>query len=317
MWGYKVLRGKSLAAGLGAAALAAMVSTSASAATVLHEGVVMSGVDVGVLEFSKVYRSGDGLGGGGSSRQLSGDISYIWDTGADNTFGQGTTATFNQQDSLVYSGTYYSSRYDITLVSSDNSVLTVGEELTVPSGSNGTFVTHTISGSLDFKIERFDGNNNLMAALTDTVVFDDQILFSVVNGARAVGDGVEMYLWGDTGDGNPYDDSSTTNSQYQTSSFGWGGWGWGGYGGWGWGGHGGYGGCDPQDDNCQDDSFDCTFGDCSKLLEKFYGDCGDMVWKIGLTGTVTAVPVPAALPLLISAVLGLGVLTRRRRRTLT
>ena len=277
MKGYKIGRGFGLVVGSAAIALA-LVSGSANAASVLHEGSILD-TTVPPLDFSIIYRSSDGYGGGwGGAREIGGDIAYTWDAGADNTLSSGDTATFNIKDTLVYTTNEGGYRFDVTLLNSENSVLTVGNALSSPVGNGTDFVTHTIGGSLDFKIDIFGSGANPLATLTDNIRFDTLLEFSLVNGIRESGPGsVAMYLWGET-----------RNENYAPKY--------------------------PGDANDGYD-FNCTgnYWKCKKIKHAFYGSEKNMVWKLALNGSVTAVPVPAAMPLLISALVGLGFLARRRR----
>jgi len=258
----------------------ALASFGVQAATVIHEGEILD-TNVNPLDFSMIYRSSDGYGGGwGGGRDITGDIAYTWNTGADNTLSTGDTATFNIQDTKVYSTNEYGYRFDVTLLNSEDSVLTVGSPLGYNAGNGVDFVTHTIGGSLDFKIEAFYGNGNLAAIWTDNIIFDTLIEFSLVNGIRDAGAGsVAMYLWGDT------------RSEYQ----GW-------YNNYPGDGGGSY------DYDCSGNSYACY-----KIKKAFYGSEKNMVWKLAMNGSVTPVPVPGALPLLVSALAGFGFLARRRR----
>lgn len=318
--------GRCLALVLGAAALVT-VSASASAAVVEHEGVIFSDLSVGGLNFSRIYTGDSSYGGGGSFKRLGTiynedtgqhelndvPITYRWDTKGDNVFSAGDTASFVSPfatDTLVYSSntSYYGTdyRYDITLLESQDSVLTIGDALTTSiNAGGGTVVSHTVSGQLKFKIERFV-NDSLTATLTDFVSFDDQILFSVVNGAlESDQGGIQMFLWGDTFDGNEgmYPGDIPQEVEYIS-----------------------YGGqyhhwkkkkkkkvlVDMEDAvayDCEGDSYACD-----KITKKFYGHEDVMVWKMALNGTpTTVVPVPGALPLMISALVGIGIVARRRR----
>ncbi|RVU37940.1 hypothetical protein EOI86_01140 [Hwanghaeella grinnelliae] len=277
MNGFKFGRGFSLVLASGAIALA-LASGSANAASVVHEGSILD-TTVHPLDFSMIYRSSDGYGGGwGGARHIGGDIAYNWDVGADNKLSSGDTATFNIKDTLVYTTNEGGYRYDVTLLNSANSILTVGNALSSPVGNATDFVTHTIGGSLDFKIEIFGNGANPLATLTDNIRFDTLLEFSLVNGIRESGPGsVAMYLWGETRD-----------ESYEPKY--------------------------PGDANDGYD-FNCTGSHwkCKKIKNTFYGHEKNMVWKLAMDGSVTAVPVPAAMPLLISALVGLGFLTRRRR----
>lgn len=323
--GIQSFRGAILAAGVAAVALVAPLS-GASAAVVEHQGVIFSDLTIGGLNFSRIYTGDSQYGGGGDFKRLGSiynedtnqtevndvPISYEWDTQGDNQFSAGDTATFVSPfavDTLVHSSGYTSwsgnqYRYDVTLLESPDSVLTIGEQLLTPIDGGGAIVTNSVSGQLKFKIDRYI-NGGLAATLTDFVTFDDQLLFSVVNGALETDlGGIQMFLWGDTFDGNEGMYPGDIPQEWEIISYG---------------GHH-YRWKKPKKkliDMEDEIAYSCTGSSysCEKIVKEFYGnDDQTMVWKLALNGTpVTTVPVPAALPLMLSAIIGLGVLARRRR----
>lgn len=325
MRGLKSFRAPLVAVGVAVSALAAG-TCGASAAVVEHQGVIFSDLTIGGLNFSRIYTGDDQYGGGRNFRRLGTiynentgqsevndvPISYEWDTQGDNQFSAGDTASFVSPfsvDTLVYSEQYSSwsgneYRYDVTLLESAESVLTIGQQLLTPVNGGGAIVTNTVSGQLKFKIDRYK-NGNLMASLTDFVSFDDQLLFSVVNGAlESDTGGVQMFLWGDTFDGNEGSYPGDIPQEWETISYG---------------GHH-YRWKKPKKklvDMEDEIAYSCSgySKDCDKIVKEFYGeDDQTMVWKVALSGSAvpSVVPVPAALPLLISAIFGLGLVARRR-----
>ncbi|WP_425403342.1 VPLPA-CTERM sorting domain-containing protein [Hwanghaeella sp.] len=305
MKGLGVFGSKTLAAGLAVIGVSAMLSSGANAAVVAHTGEILD-VTVGALNFSRIYRSNDGPGGGNDAREIGGDVVYSWDSGSDNSLSTGDKALFDQQDLLVYSETFGSGssavRYDITILNSENSFLEVGWQLPwwYQNGNSEHHSTHVVGGQLEYMIQRFvDGQES--ATLVDMVYFDSTIEWDLVNGAQQTDDGgIEMYLWGDTrrnwwdlpGNGGEWDfpDCDGVGCQDIISLF--------------------YTGGTEE------------YNTYKKKRSKKHGkkhnhdyNKKEMVWKIAFSGTVTPVPVPATMPLLISALIGLGVLARRRHAT--
>lgn len=244
------------------------VAFEARATTVLHEGSILGPLTIGGVGFSSLHKSSNGAGAGAGRGALSGDISYNWTivpgTGP-TIFTTGSTAVFNVADHKVYEKTYNTDRFELTLLNSASSVLTVGAEQTPAINLGGRTVAHSIGGSLDFRLDHFDvGSGSLVASATDTFFFDNAIMMSVVNGIAEINAGaIEIFLWGDTG------------SQ-----------------------------------SAQDSNFDCAFGNCSTITGKYY-DAHGLGIDIAFTGAV--VPLPAALPFLVTGLAGLALAARRRK----
>lgn len=258
-------------AGIVAGALAMTAfSPAANASQVLHEGNILDFVQDGV-RFSFLHKSSNGMGNGGAVRQLTGDeVAYTWDTGANDTFETGTTATFNIRELTIFDKVISGRRYELNLLNSANSVLTVGDQLSSTGGSGPHFVTHSIGGSLDFRLDEFNADNTLRASITDTFNFANAIMMGLVNGVQQLQDeSVEIFLWGDTGRG------TATGSQ-------------------------------------RSNSFTCVEGNCSTIAYKFYDKHGLGI-DLAFTG-VEPIPVPAALPLLGTALAGIFLVGRRRRK---
>lgn len=255
----------------GALALTAF-APSAHASQVLHEGNILHFTQDGV-GFSFLHKSSNGAGGGGGVRSLNGTgIAYNWDTGADDLFGTGTTATFNVAEQTLFDKVLGNGRrYELNLLNDASSVLTVGAELSSTGGSGPHFVTHSIGGSLNFRLDEFNSDNTLRASITDTFNFADAIMMGLVNGVQQLQDeSVEIFLWGDTGRGTATGDQKSN-------------------------------------------SFTCVIGDCGTIANKFYDKHGLGI-DLAFTGT-TVVPVPAALPLLGTALAGIILVGRRRRKS--
>ncbi len=260
---------------------------SAKATTFLHEGEVLSGFSRSGVGFSSLHLSSNGMGNGSGRGSLTNGapIKYIWDVqpstvaGVPTAFGEGTTAIFNVEETTIYEKVYGSSRFELSLVQSATSFLTVGAALLdgggvfdpviSGSGSNQRTISHSIGGNLEFRIDQFDKNSGArIASATDTFQFANAIMMGVVNGVAELDPGsVEIFLWGDTR---------------------------------------------------SNDSFICADGDnCSGIASKYYPNSG-AAFGLGIdlafsgSGT-TVVPVPAAFPLLLTGLAGLVFATRRRK----
>lgn len=254
---------------LPAVAAVALSGVSAQAASVLHEGTILNPLVISGVGFSSLHTSTNGAGGGYGRGSLSGDVAYNWnivdntDPTVPTTFAEGTTATFDVRDLKIYDRIFGSNRFELTLLQSATSVLTVGEALDPVVSLGGRTVAHSIGGNLDFRLDQFNASTGaLIASASDSFFFDNAIMMSVVNGVAEIDAGsVEVFLWGDTGSRN---------------------------------------------------SFTCDTGDCWKIKKKFYSTYGLGI-DLAFNGTVSAVPVPAALPLLLSGIGGLVFVARRRK----
>lgn len=259
---------------LAPAAAALMISGasfSAQATSVLHEGTILSPLSIGGVGFSSLHKSTNGRGGGRNRGGVSGDVAYTWDVisntdpNVPTSFAEGTTATFDVEDLKIYDRVFGWNRFELTLLKSATSVLTVGEALDPTVNLGGRTIAHTIGGALDFRLDQYNAHTGrLIASAEDTFVFDDALLMGVVNGVAETGpSAVEIFLWGDTG------------SRY---------------------------------------SYDCVVGNCWKIKKTFYAHKGLGI-DLAFTGNgpISTVPVPAALPLLLSGFGALAFVARRRR----
>jgi len=248
---------------------AAVAGWAGSAQAVIHNGDILSFTNLGGVGFSFLHDSSDGMGHKAFYQQsiLESPVTYTWDTSGVTSGIEGAQAIFDQAESHLLSRTVGGNRFEVFLEQSDNSVLTVFGAKTNFGGT--PTVTNKVGGSLEFRIDQFDGSNNLVASILDEFIFSENMSMGPINGAGEQTDGsVNIFLWGDTG-------------------------------------------------LFADNAPSCEFGtSCSDIIDAFFNDNQNghgLGIDIAFSG-VSAVPVPAALPLLGAALAGIVLVGRRRQK---